>query len=74
VDGDPRRLDDATLLATHRSLPVVRIRSLDPPGPVVAGTWDPGGRGWLAVWAVSAQALVLMIRAVRRRRPKARDQ
>lgn len=68
VDGDPRRLDDATLLATHRSLPVVRIRSLDPPGPIVPGTWDPGGRGWLAVLVASLVALVLTLRAVGRRR------
>lgn len=74
VDGDPRRLDDATLLATHRSLPVVRIRSLDPPGPIVAGTWDPGGRGWLAVWAATAKALILAALAVRRRRRRPRGQ
>lgn len=58
VDGDPRRLDDATLLAAHRSLPVIRIRSLDPPGPIVAGTWDPGGRGWLFAWGGLAGLLV----------------
>jgi deazaflavin-dependent oxidoreductase (nitroreductase family) len=61
VDGDPRRLSDAELLATHRSLPVVRIRALDPPGPLVAGPWDPGGRGWLAVWAVTGQLLSLIL-------------
>ena len=68
VDGDPRRLDDATLLATHRSLPVIRIRSLDPPGPIIAGTWDPGGRGWLAVLAVAIQAIAVAALAARRRR------
>ena len=59
VDGDVARLDDATLLATHRVLPVVRIRSLDPSGPLRTGPWDPGGRGWLAVWIAIADAIVL---------------
>ena len=68
VDGDPRRLADATLLATHRSLPVIRIRSLDPPGPITVGTWDPGGRGWLAVWGAMAGALSLLALAVWRSR------
>ena len=68
VTGDPRRIDDATLLATHRSLPVIRIRSLEPPGPVVAGAWDPGGRGWLAVWAVTIQALSCAVWLLLRRR------
>lgn len=61
VDGDPRRLDDAELLATHRSLPVVRIRSLDPPGPVSAGPWDPGGRGWLVSYGTIAAGLILVV-------------
>lgn len=67
VDGDPRRLDDATLLATHRSLPVIRIRSLEPPGPVRAGPWDPGGRGWLVGWTATA-TLVSLVPWWRRRR------
>jgi deazaflavin-dependent oxidoreductase (nitroreductase family) len=56
VEGDPSRMDDATLLATHRSLPVVRIRALEPPGPTVAGAWDPGGHGRLIAWAIVAAA------------------
>ena len=60
VDGGVDRLDDATLLATHRALPVVRIRSLDPPGPLSAGPWDPGGRGWLVTWGVLGAALAIL--------------
>lgn len=67
VDGDPRGLDDATLLATHRSLPVVRIRSLDPPGPIVAGSWDPGGRGWLFAWGAFLSAFSLGLWRLRHR-------
>jgi deazaflavin-dependent oxidoreductase (nitroreductase family) len=67
VDGDPRRLDDATLLATHRSLPVIRIRSLDPAGPITAGPWDPGGTGWLISLGVVGSAVGLVLwRLVRR--------
>lgn len=68
VDGDPRRLSDTELLATHRSLPVVRIRSLDPPGSLVAGTWDPGGRGWLIVWGASVGGALSLLLWRRRRR------
>lgn len=64
VDGDVDELDDAALVATHRALPVVRITAIDPPEPVVAGPWDPGGRGWLAAWAglgagIAAAAAIL---------------
>ena len=62
VDGDPSRLDDATLLATHRALPVIRIRALDPPGPIVAGAWDPGGGGWRFVYGGLAAAIILAVR------------
>lgn len=48
IRGDIRALDDKTLLEVDRSLPIVRIRPTDPPGPIVAGPWDPGGSGWLA--------------------------
>lgn len=68
VDGDPRRLDDGELLATHRSLPVIRIRSLDPAGPVPVGPWDAGGRGWLAGWAAVAAVVSLLAWRWRRRR------
>jgi deazaflavin-dependent oxidoreductase (nitroreductase family) len=73
VDGDPRRLDDATLLATHRSLPVVRIRSLDPPGPIVAGAWDPGGGAWRFVYGGTAAGLILALRLQGRRAGRTRS-
>jgi deazaflavin-dependent oxidoreductase (nitroreductase family) len=47
VVGDVRRLDDAELLARHRSLPVVRIRPAPDEPPIVAGPFDPGHLGWL---------------------------
>lgn len=50
VDGDIDTLSDAELIATHRTLPVVRITAVDPPGPLAAGAWDPGGRGWVAAY------------------------
>ncbi|MBI2782272.1 MAG: nitroreductase family deazaflavin-dependent oxidoreductase [Chloroflexi bacterium] len=59
VDGDPRRLPDRELIATHRSLPVVRIRSLDPAGPVIAGPWDRGGHGWLVGYGTLAAVLIV---------------
>ena len=67
VDGGVDRLDDATLLETHRVLPVVRIRSLDPPGPLRAGPWDPGGHGWVLAWGVLAGvvAVALWVRRLR---------
>jgi deazaflavin-dependent oxidoreductase (nitroreductase family) len=62
TSGDLAGLDDTTVLAAHRSLPVVRIRRLDPPGPIQAGAWDPGGRGWL----VSHGLLIAGLLAARR--------
>jgi deazaflavin-dependent oxidoreductase (nitroreductase family) len=68
VVGDIRRLDDATLLAGHGALPVVRIE----PGegalpeaapPLVAGPFDPGGRGWVVPFGITAVALALAVRA-----------
>lgn len=70
VDGDPRRLDDATLLATHRSLPIVRIRALEPSGPLVGGWWDPGGRAWLLAWFACAVLGVLSLRPWRLRQQR----
>jgi hypothetical protein len=67
VQGDPRRMDDATLISTHRSLPVVRIRPLDPPRAIVAGTWDPGGHGRLLVWTTALAVLCLASLARRRK-------
>ena len=67
VEGDPRRMDDASLLATHRSLPVVRIRSLEPAGALESGAWDPGGHGRLAVWAAAAIVVGAAVSTYRRR-------
>lgn len=71
VDGDPQLLSDTAVLATHRSLPVIRIRSLDPSGPLLGGPWDPGGRGWLFVWGALASAVSLVWWQLRQRRPGA---
>jgi len=62
VDGNPSKLDDATLLATHRSLPVVRIAPADAAPPLVSGPWDPGGRGWLLSNLVALGVTVVAFR------------
>lgn len=56
--GDITRLDDATLLAEHASIPIVRIQ----PSGVMPGALDPGGRFWVvplvgAVLVAAAGAL-----------------
>ena len=56
--GDLGRVDDETLLARHRTLPLIRIT----PTAVVAGELDPGGRAWLGALA----AWLLALRAARR--------
>jgi deazaflavin-dependent oxidoreductase (nitroreductase family) len=73
VVGDVRRLDDATLLGRHRSLPVVRITPRYGDAPLVAGPFDPGGAGWILPYAGSALLAVLGWRRVARacRRPRA---
>ena len=48
--GDVRGLDDETLLARHRALPVIRISPVEGEDPVVAGFFDPGGGGWKFVY------------------------
>ena len=53
VVGDVRRLDDATLLGRHRSLPVVRITPRYGDAPLAAGPFDPGGSGWILPYAGS---------------------
>jgi deazaflavin-dependent oxidoreductase (nitroreductase family) len=73
VVGDVRRLDDATLLGRHRSLPVVRITPRYGDAPLVAGPFDPGGAGWILPYAGSAFLAVLGWRRLARacRRPRA---
>jgi len=72
VVGDVRRLDDATLLGRHRSLPVVRITPRYGDAPLLAGPFDPGGAGWVLPYAGSALLAVLgwrrLARACRRSR------
>lgn len=71
VDGDPSRLDDATLLATHRALPVVRIEPIAGTPPLESGPWDPGGRGWLVAngFAIAATIGIASLLGHRRREP-----
>ena len=57
VVGDISGLDDATLLARHRALPVVRIMPADGERPLGAGPFDPGGRGWLLPYGPLARPL-----------------
>lgn len=74
VEGDPSRMDDTTLLATHGVLPVVRIRALEPTGLIISGPWDPGGHGRLLVWTATVGALGLATLTRRRRNPEPRAQ
>ncbi|HEX4897373.1 MAG TPA: nitroreductase/quinone reductase family protein [Candidatus Limnocylindrales bacterium] len=73
VVGDVRRLDDATLLDRHRSLPVVRITPRYGDAPLVAGPFDPGGSGWILPYGGSALLAALGWRRLARacRRPRA---
>jgi deazaflavin-dependent oxidoreductase (nitroreductase family) len=72
VEGDPTTLDDATVLATHRALPVVRIRPAKHESSLEPGAWDPDGRGWLVANLVALLATVVLavtFSRFRRRRP-----
>lgn len=72
VVGDIRRLDDAALLARHRSLPVIRITPRHDDAPIVAGPFDPGGLGWIVPYALSVIALVAIRTTARSRRTSPR--
>ena len=57
--GDVRSLDDATLLARHRTLPVVRITPIDRAGTLAGGPFDPGGHGWMLPYGAAVAIGVL---------------
>jgi deazaflavin-dependent oxidoreductase (nitroreductase family) len=67
VVGDLKCVDDTELLARHRSLPIVGIRPVEGEPPLVAGPFDPGGRGWLLSYGLWLLAIVLVARAMARR-------
>jgi deazaflavin-dependent oxidoreductase (nitroreductase family) len=67
VIGDVGRMGDAELLARHRTLPLVGIRPVEAEPPLVAGAFDPGGRGWLLSYGLWLAAMVFVLRAVARR-------
>ena len=73
LHSDPSKLDDATLLATHRSLPVIRIEPVGVAVRLKSGPWDPGGHGWLLSHLVAAVvtglAYTIAGRARRARQP-----
>jgi deazaflavin-dependent oxidoreductase (nitroreductase family) len=59
IVGDVRRLDDETLLARHRALPVIRITPAEGVAPLTAGFFDPGGGGWKFAWGASLSIGIL---------------
>ena len=63
---DVSGMDDEALLATHGSLPVVRIRPIDPHGPLVAGPFDPGGNGWIVTNGVVLCGMAASVAVARR--------
>ena len=63
VLGDVSRTDDATLLATHRAIPLVRIT----PVGIVAGAFDPGGRSWIGAASLWLGLAVVGVRLLTRR-------
>lgn len=66
IVGDVRAIDDAALLERHRSLPVVRIVPAAGEAGVAAGSFDPGGRGWLLPYGTSIAVAAAMVLAARR--------
>ncbi len=66
IVGDIGELDDETLLARHRALPVVRITPTDAGGPLTPGRWDPGGNGWLVANGAVLLAAAGLARLLRR--------
>jgi deazaflavin-dependent oxidoreductase (nitroreductase family) len=61
----PAALDPAAAIpdAWFDSMPLVR---LEPVG-MLAGPWDPGGRGWIGIALVDAALLALIVGCLRRR-------
>ncbi len=57
VAGDVGRLDDVALATEHAALPVVRITPAAHEPPIVAGPFDPGGRGWVMSYGLQAMLL-----------------
>ena len=71
VAGDIRKLDDATLLARHGVLPVIRIVTAPGERPLAAGAFDPGGGGWKFVYGGSVAFCILVwARLTRSRRER----
>jgi deazaflavin-dependent oxidoreductase (nitroreductase family) len=68
VAGDVHALDDDALWAEHGGLPVVRLSPNKGEPPLVAGAFDPGGRGWMVSWVLSVAIGVLAARALRHAR------
>jgi deazaflavin-dependent oxidoreductase (nitroreductase family) len=72
VVGDTRALDDEALLDRDGALPVIRITPVEGERPLVAGPFDPGGRGWKFVYggsfALGTLAWVKLAAPSRRRR------
>ncbi len=61
--GKVAALDDETLLARHRTIPLVRIT----PTAVVPSSLDPGGRSWIVAVVAWLVVLRILLLAGRRR-------
>ena len=61
--GKVAALDDETLLARHRTIPLVRIT----PTAIVPSSLDPGGRSWIVAVVAWLVVLRILLLAGRRR-------
>ena len=67
VVGDVRGVEDATLFARDRALPVIRITPHPGEPPLAPGPFDPGGRAWVLPYVLTLGLVVAAVLARRNR-------